>query len=252
MTSSLAGSTLWVTGAGKGLGRAMAGALVEAGATVVATARSADDLASLAADHGPGQVITAPGSVAEPTDIARIITMISGHGSGRLDGLLNCAGISPSFVRSEDLDPETFTRVLHTNTLGTFMCAQAAARVMFTQPEGGSIVNVSSVHARVGYPRIAAYAASKGAVEALTTTLAVEWAERGVRVNTLAPGYFVTDLSEGLLTSNKWGSDIRRRIPLGRTGEPRELGAAAVFLLSSDSSYMTGTTITVDGGWQSW
>ena len=122
---------------------------------------------------------------------------------------------------------------------------------MLDLPGGGSIVNVSSVHARVGYPRIAAYGASKGAVEALTATLAVEWSQRGVRVNTVAPGYFPTELSAGLLES-RWGEDILRRIPMARTGRPGELAGAVSFLLSDASSYVTGATLAVDGGWQAW
>lgn len=252
-TMSLDGKVVWVTGAGKGLGRAIASRLVRDGGTVVATARSEGDLDSLAAEHPAGRVIPAPGSVAEEADVERIIASLPEPGSPglpRLHGLVNCAGISPSFVRSENLDLETFENVLRTNTTGTFLCARAAGRLMLAQ-QTGSIVNISSVHARVGFARIAAYAASKGAVDALTATLAVEWADRGVRVNTVAPGYYRTDLSEGLLDS-KWGAEIVRRIPMGRTGEPDELGGAIAFLLSDASSYMTGTTMNIDGGWQAW
>ena len=255
MSHSLRGKTIWVTGAGKGLGRAIAGAAVAEGATVVATSRAEADLRSLQAAHQPGQVICAPGSVTDQDDVDRIVsTLLPGSlpdQPGALHGLVNCAGISPSFVRSESLDIDTFQHVLATNTVGSFRCARAAARIMLDQPGGGSIVNVSSVHARVGYPRIAAYAASKGAIDALTTTLAVEWADRGVRVNTIAPGYFPTDLSQGLLDS-KWGDEIVSRIPMGRTGRPDELGKAATYLLSDDASYVTGTTISIDGGWQAW
>jgi NAD(P)-dependent dehydrogenase (short-subunit alcohol dehydrogenase family) len=247
----LAGKTIWVTGAGKGLGRAIAAALVGDGATVVATARSPETLRSLAAEHPGGAVLVAPGSVADEEDVERILERSGIRAAGRLDGLVNCAGISPRFTRSEELDVEAFREIIETNTIGSFICARAAGRIMLGQREPGSIVNVSSVHARVGYPRIAAYAASKGAIDALTTTLAVEWADRGVRVNTLAPGYFETDLSRGLLQSS-WGEDIRRRTPMGRTGEPGELTGAATFLLSDASSYVTGTTLSVDGGWQAW
>ncbi|WP_374456000.1 SDR family NAD(P)-dependent oxidoreductase [Nocardioides sp.] len=247
----LEGKTIWVTGAGRGLGRAIASGLVNDGATVVATARSAETLHSLAAEHGDHKVIVAPGSVADEAEVDEILATSGILSAGRLDGLVNCAGISPSFARSEALEVETFRQILETNTIGTFICAQAAGRVMLSQPEPGSIVNVSSVHARVGFPRIAAYAASKGAVDALTTTLAVEWADRGVRVNTLAPGYYDTDLSHGLLES-AWGDDIVRRTPMGRTGEPHELAGAVTFLLSDASSYVTGTTLSVDGGWQAW
>jgi NAD(P)-dependent dehydrogenase (short-subunit alcohol dehydrogenase family) len=249
----LGGKVIWVTGAGKGLGRAIASGLVADGATVVATARTRETLETLVAEHRPGTVIAAPGSVADEADIARIVNSFPKSGDGRphVPGLVNCAGISPVFVRSEGLDAETFREVLATNTLGTFLCSRTAAQLMLDRPDGGSIVNISSVHARVGYPRIAAYAASKGAVEALTATLAVEWSQRGVRVNTLAPGYFPTELSQGLLES-RWGEDILRRIPMARTGRPNELGGAVSFLLSDASSYVTGATLAVDGGWQAW
>lgn len=249
----LAGKVVWVTGAGKGLGRAIATGLLADGATIVATARTPETLESLAAEHPVGTVITAPGSVADETDIARIVNTFPESNDGRrqVHGLVNCAGISPAFVRSEQLDAETFSTILATNTLGTFLCTRAAAQIMLDQPHGGSIVNVSSIHARAGYPRIAAYAASKGAVEALAATLAVEWSQRGVRVNTVAPGYFPTELSHGLLES-RWGEDILRRIPMARTGRPQELAGAVSFLLSDASSYVTGATLAVDGGWQAW
>jgi NAD(P)-dependent dehydrogenase (short-subunit alcohol dehydrogenase family) len=251
VSGSLNGKVIWVTGAGKGLGRAIAVAALTEGATVVATSRSTDDLLSLQAGHPAGRVIVAPGSVADEADVDRIVSDLSNGETGTLHGLVNCAGISPSFVRSENLDVTTFQQVIATNTVGAFICARAAARIMLDQPGGGSIVNVSSVHAAVGYPRIAAYAASKGAIAALTTTLAVEWADRGVRVNTIAPGYFRTDMSRGLLDST-WRQDLIARIPMGRTGRPEELGRAATYLLSDDSSYVTGTTISIDGGWQAW
>lgn len=249
--TSLDGQVVWVTGAGKGLGRAVAKAALGQGATVIATSRTVEDLLQLQSEHEPGQVVVAPGSVTDDGDVEHIVDLITGRPSRSLDGLVNCAGISPVFARSEHLDVQVFHDVLATNIVGTFLCARAAARVMFEQEHGGSIVNVSSVHARVGYARLAAYAASKGGVAALSSTLAVEWADRGVRVNTLAPGYFPTDLSNGLLQSS-WGEDIVRRIPMGRTGRPEELGLAATFLLSDASSYMTGATVSVDGGWQAW
>jgi NAD(P)-dependent dehydrogenase (short-subunit alcohol dehydrogenase family) len=253
LAGPLAGKVVWVTGAGKGLGRAITGGLFADGATVVATARTLETLESLVADHPAGAVVAAPGSVADEADIARIVQAFPKFDDERrqLDGLVNCAGISPAFVRSENLDAETFRTILATNTVGTFLCARAAARIMLDQSRGGSIVNVGSVHARVGYPRIAAYAASKGAIEALTATLAVEWSQRGVRVNTVAPGYFPTELSRGLLESH-WGEDILARIPMARTGRPGELTGAVSFLLSDASSYVTGATLTVDGGWRAW
>ncbi|MGI5460221.1 SDR family NAD(P)-dependent oxidoreductase [Streptomyces sp. CA-249302] len=247
----LDGRTAWVTGAGKGLGRAVAVALSQAGADVAVTARTTADLESLEAElagHG-GKVLVLPASVADSDAVRTTVERITGA-TGRLDAVVNCAGISPHFTRTEYVTDEDFGRVLDINLQGTFYCCREAGKVMLEQGSG-SIVNVSSVHARTGFERIAAYAASKGGVEALTKALAVEWAGRGVRVNSLAPGYFRTDLSSGLLDS-KWGERIVRSTPLGRVGDVGELGGAAVFLASDASRYVTGTTVTVDGGWTAW
>lgn len=250
MTGTLAGKVVWVTGAGKGLGRAMALKASQEGATVAATSRTRSDLDQLVSESAPAGVILAyPGSVSSVAEVDRIRDSIIER-YGRLDGLVNNAGISPSFVRSERATDADFDRVLDVNVGGSFRCARAAAQVML-QAGTGAIVNISSVHAQVGFERIAAYAASKGAIEALTKSLAVEWADRGVRVNCVAPGYYRTDLSHGLLDS-AWGERILRNIPLGRTGEAEELASAVVFLLSDQSSYVTGTTMTVDGGWKAW
>jgi NAD(P)-dependent dehydrogenase (short-subunit alcohol dehydrogenase family) len=250
-TGCLDGKIVWVTGAGRGLGRSIAAAAAGAGATVVASSRTAADLRSLGADVRAtgGELDERPLSVAEPDAVDAVAAaIVAAH--GRIDGLVTSAGVSPVFVRSEQVRDQDWQTILDVNLTGTFACARAAGRLMLAQGNG-SIVAVSSVHARVGYERLAAYAASKGGVEALIRTLAVEWAARGVRVNSLVPGYFATDLSAGLLNS-RHGERIRAAIPMGRIGAPGELDAAALFLLSDASSYVTGSSLSVDGGWQAW
>jgi NAD(P)-dependent dehydrogenase (short-subunit alcohol dehydrogenase family) len=241
MTFDLSGKVAWVTGAGKGLGRAIAEALAGAGATLAVTSRTKADLATL-----PGDVLVLPGSVDDSVFVDDCVGRITTE-CGRLDILVNAAGISPTFKRSELGTDDEWRRVLQTNLDGAYFCARAAGKHMLTQGSG-SIINISSVHGRTGFDRIAAYAASKGGLEALTRVLAVEWADRGVRVNTLAPGYFATDLSSGLMES-RWGQRILNSIPQARVGAPAELGGAAVFLSSDASSYITGSTLSVDGGW---
>ncbi|GAA3551700.1 glucose 1-dehydrogenase [Amycolatopsis ultiminotia] len=240
----LTGKLAWVTGAGKGLGRAIAEALAEAGASLAITSRTGEDLDRLAADLGTAHVL--PGSVSEPGFADDCVADIVRH-FGRLDILVTAAGISPSFRRSEDSTDEDWAQVVDVNLTGTYYSARAAGRRMLEQGSG-SIITVSSVHARTGFDRIAAYAASKGGVEALSRVLAVEWAPRGVRVNVLAPGYFHTDLSAGLV-AGKWSERLLANIPQNRVAAPPELGAAAVYLASDAAGYTTGSTLTVDGGW---
>jgi NAD(P)-dependent dehydrogenase (short-subunit alcohol dehydrogenase family) len=246
----LEGKVAWVTGAGRGLGRAIAAGLSRFGASVAVTARTDSELLSLKEElereDGSREVLVLPGSVSSLDDVTAMVERLVGDRGG-VDVLVHSAGISPTFSRTENLEQESWREVLDVNLSGCFYCCQAAGRVML-QRGAGSIVNISSVHGTVGLERLAAYAASKGGIDALTRALAVEWADRGVRVNSLAPGYFRTALSEPLLSS-RWHDRFIKAIPMGRFGESDQLVGAAVFLASDASSYVTGSTLYVDGGW---
>ncbi|MGW3483988.1 SDR family NAD(P)-dependent oxidoreductase [Rhodococcus indonesiensis] len=245
----LSGKVAWVTGAGKGLGKAIAEALHNAGATIALTSRTTKDLEQVSAElnaDGTERAIIVAGAVDTPGFAADAVERITTL-HGQLDILVNCAGISPSFTRSERVDDNDWQQVLRVNLDGAFFCAREAGAAMLSR-KSGSIINITSVFADTGFERVAAYSASKGGLDALTRTLAVEWADRGVRVNSLAPGYYRTDLSSGLIDSH-WGERILRGIPAGRFGEPRELAGAAVFLASDASTYITGASLNVDGGW---
>jgi NAD(P)-dependent dehydrogenase (short-subunit alcohol dehydrogenase family) len=167
---------------------------------------------------------------------------------GRLDGLVNCAGISPTMKRSETVTPAEWQQVCETNLTGPFLTSRAAGQQMLRQGRG-SIVNVSSVHGAVAGPRLVAYSAAKGGLNMLTRTLAVEWADRGVRVNAVAPGYVATDMTQELLNHDRWSGWLMSRIPAGRFAETDDIGGAVHFLLSDASRYITGAVLDIDGGW---
>jgi len=245
---SLEGQVAWVTGAGRGLGRAAATALSLAGARVVLTSRTESELLTvleeIRAAGGEGLALT--GSVDDPQRVRAIVAEVEVR-LGRLDVLVNAAGVSPTFTGAELVSDDEWAQVVAVNLTGTFTCCREAARMMLAAGRG-SIINLSSIHAASGFGKLAAYSASKGAVEALTRALAVEWAPRGVRVNAVAPGYFATLMSEGLLAS-RWGERIVAEIPIGRVGKPEELVEAVLLLAGEGSCYMTGSVLTVDGGW---
>src|SRR4051794_7475346 len=250
MTSGLLeGKVAWVTGAGRGAGRAIAEGLAEAGAKLLLHARSADELAAvqdkIRAGGGEAEVLV--GDVADERAAAAAVDLGLARW-GRLDVLVNNAGISPVLERSEHLDPQVWRRVLDVNLTGAFLCARAAADRMLQQGSG-SIVNMSSVHGSVGFPRLSAYSASRGGIELLPRPLALEWAPAGVRVNAVAPGYLETSMTEGLRNNERWAEALRQKIPMGRFGLPREVVGAIVFLASDAASYITGSVLHVDGGW---
>jgi len=246
---ALSGKRVWVTGASRGLGRAIALGFAASGADVALTARSADGIQPVRDELEELGVKTMvlPASVSDSEAVCAAAQEIASAWGG-LDVLVNCAGVSPVFKKAEFVEVEEWQQVMDVNTTGSFLCAREAGKLML-EGTGGSIVNISSIHGQVGAERMVAYGASKGAMDAITRTLALEWAPRGVRVNTISPGYFETDMTEALRGHQKWRQHLLDRIPMGRFGGPDELVSAALFLASDASSFMTGSNLVVDGGW---
>lgn len=242
----LTGQTALVTGANTGLGQAIAVALAQAGADIVAAGRSAaDDTRALVEGAGRRFLFieadlssTAP--VRQTVDAALQFT-------GRLDILVNNAGI---IRRADALDvtEDDWDAVLDTNVKTLFFLSQAAATHMARQG-AGKIINIASLLSFQGGIRVPAYAASKSAVAGLTHALANEWAAKGINVNAIAPGYFVTNNTAALRDDAQRSEAILARIPAGRWGNPPDLAGAAVFLASRASDYVHGIVLPVDGGW---
>jgi NAD(P)-dependent dehydrogenase (short-subunit alcohol dehydrogenase family) len=243
------GRVVWITGASQGLGRAMAFAFAGAGAALVLSARSAgalEEVAKAIRERG-GRADPVVGSVTSPADVEAAVSQI-GDTHGRLDVLVNNAGISPYFCRSEHLADAELREVLEVNLVASFACSRAALPLLEAS-EAASIVNVGSIHGSRSHLRMLAYAASKGGMEMVTRTLAEEWAEKGIRVNSLAPGYIETEMTEGLRAHEGWSEELLARTPLRRFATTAEIAACALFLASPIASYVTGATLVADGGW---
>jgi NAD(P)-dependent dehydrogenase (short-subunit alcohol dehydrogenase family) len=246
VTERLEGSVVVVTGASSGLGIQLARAVALAGARPVLVARRAERLAAVAADLGDVDTVVCDVTVEE--DRVRLIeTAFARH--GRLDGLVNNAGVSAAGPASRT-EPERFAAVVDTNLVAPFALSRLAARRM-RDGAGGSIVNVASVMALRSIDELpdAAYVASKAGLIGLTRELASQWGRHGVRVNAVAPGFFASEMTEGLVTdAGDFPPFLTQRTPLGRGGLPGELDGAVRFLLSHASSFVTGQTLVVDGG----
>jgi NAD(P)-dependent dehydrogenase (short-subunit alcohol dehydrogenase family) len=243
----LDGRVAVVTGASSGLGDRFARVLHAAGATVVAAARRTDRLEGLAAELGDG-LVPVTCDVSLDADCERLVAeaiALEGH----LDILVNNAGIgTPVAAELEPIDD--FRHVVDVNLNALFLLSQLSARHMIERGSG-CIVNLASVLGLVASTPIkqASYCASKGAVVNLTRELGAQWARKGLRVNALAPGWFPSEMTELMFSDEGAYGFMQKNTPLGRAGELHELDGALLFLASDASSYMTGQTLTVDGGW---
>lgn len=242
----LTGKICIVTGAGRGIGRAMAAGLARHGATLVLSGRTATKLAETTAAIGVQATVHTADISREADVVALRDAVMAQH--GRIDVLVNNAGVNPIFRGIDRISLDDWQSIIDINLTGTFLCCKHLGGVMVEQAHG-SIINVSSVAGHVGLLRSVPYCASKGGVEMLTRALALDWAKRGVRVNTLAPGWVDTDLTHSLLEHDVHGKRLLDHTPMGRFARADDMVGAAVFLASDASSYMTGQSLLIDGGW---
>lgn len=247
----LEGRVALVTGAAGGLGRPIAAGLANAGAVVVLLDQDKGQL-DLALKDLENRCIAATlftevADVTNENDVRRAMARCVER-LGRVDVLVNNAGISPVFTRAESLALADWKRIIDVNLTGTFLCAREAALQMIKQG-GGKIINTSSVLGGVGAHHLSAYCASKGGVVALTQALAADWARHNIQVNAVAPGYFDSPINAGVMRNERLSAEILGRMPQKRWGSPNELIGAYLFLASAASSFVTGQTIYVDGGY---
>lgn len=236
-----------ITGGGRGLGRAIALAYADAGADVAVASRSRDQLEEVAqAIRAKGRrALSIETDVTESESVAQMIEATRKE-FGRIDILVNSAGVGWA-ERLADTSDGTFDWILKTNLYGTFYCCRDVARVMIEQKHG-SIINIASVAGIKGPPGLGAYAASKGAIIAMTRVLALENVRYNVRANVIAPGYFRTDMNAAALDDPELGPKIVKRIPMRRAGDPAEIGGLAIYLASDAASFVTGEVYGISGG----
>jgi NAD(P)-dependent dehydrogenase (short-subunit alcohol dehydrogenase family) len=233
----LGGQVCLVTGAGRGIGAAVADALADGGATVVRGLRDASNT-----DEGVQMDVTDLDQIRSAVD-----EVVATH--GRLDVLVNNAGIGPPETPAEDVSPEDFDATVQLNLRGTFFASQAAARVMIGQGSG-RIVNLSSQAGFVALPGEAVYCMTKAAISHLTKCLAIEWGSHGITVNAVAPTFIETPGTADALADPGFRADVEERIAaLHRIGTPADVAGAVLFLASPAASLITGHTLMVDGGW---
>jgi len=241
----LEGKVAVVTGAGRGIGRAIALRFAAEGASLVlnslseSAARVADEVVAAG-----GKAVAVQGDVSVAADVTKLIeTAVTAY--GRIDILVNNAGITRDQLLMR-MSEEEWDAVMDTNLKSVYLCCRAALRPMLKSRGGGRIINLSSVIGLSGNAGQANYAASKAGIIGFTKSLAKELASRQVTVNAIAPGFIVTDMTSGL--SEEARQALLKRIPLGALGTPEDISAAAAFLASDEARYITGQTLTVDGG----
>jgi NAD(P)-dependent dehydrogenase (short-subunit alcohol dehydrogenase family) len=246
----ISGQVVLVTGGTSGIGRAIALALAESGARVVAGSTNPDKVSAIKNELGD-QHDAVRLDVADETSVREAIAFTAKR-FGKLDHVVNAAGViarKPSL----EVSTEEFERIIRTNLTGSFIVAREAAKVIKDQPavskgQRGSILFIASLNSFISLSEVLAYACSKSGVLGLVRGLANEWASLGIRVNGIAPGVFPTDLNRALIEGTPRGAWLKEHTPLNRFGDASELAGAAIYLLSPAASYTTGQTLIVDGG----
>jgi len=245
----LDGRVALVTGGNRGIGRAIAQALGEAGASVAVTSRdgsraekAAAEIAETTEQQCFGLALDVRDGKSVEAAIGQVISQLGG-----LDILVNNAGIN---IRESitDLKDESWENIIETNLAGAMRCSRIAARHM-KEKGWGRIINIASILSFVGIPQRAAYASSKAGLVGMTRAMALDLAPHGVTVNALCPGVFKTEINRPILNDPDYLREFLKQIPVGKMGEPTQLMGAAVFLASEASSYVTGAALMVDGGW---
>ena len=250
----LDGKTAIVTGGGRGLGRYMAGALSDAGANVALCSRKIEPLEEVQEEivARGGKALAVECDVTNPEDVEKVVRE-AGEAFGSVDVLVNNSGATWGAPAAE-MPLEKFDQVVQVNVRGTFLMSQAVGRRMIERGSGGTIINISSIAGLLGgdpdYMQTVGYNTSKGAIISMTRDLATSWAPHDITVNAIAPGWFPTRMSGGLIEN--FEDKMLSGIPLHRFGNPEDLKGVVVFLASPAAAYITGQTIAVDGGATAW
>ena len=245
----VAGKIVLITGAGRGLGAAFAAGFAEQGARVVVNDIDSEAAALSAERIGQagGSAVAYAFDVTDATAVDESVARIEGE-VGPIDVVINNAGIHRRAPLAE-MSLESWQAVIDVNLTGVFIVAQAVARRMIGRKRG-VIINISSLNSEGARPTIANYCAAKGGITMLTQSMALEWGKDNIRANAIGPGYFITDMTRSLAETPSFDAWVKQSVPLARWGDPSELIGTAIFLASDASSYITGRTIYVDGGWR--